>query len=111
LRIGIDLGGTKIEGVALAGDGRERDRRRVAAPRGNYDDTIRAIVDLVAAIESATSQRGSIGIGIPGTTSPATGLIKNANSTWLNGHRLEDDLSRALARPVRLALDAICFAL
>jgi len=111
LRIGIDLGGTKIEGIALADDGRELDRRRVAAPRGNYDDSVRAIVDLVAAIESATSQRGSIGIGIPGTTSPATGLIKNANSTWLNGHRLEDDLSRALARPVRLANDANCFAL
>jgi fructokinase len=110
-RIGIDLGGTKIEGIALADDGRELDRRRVAAPRGNYDDSVRAIVDLVAAIESATSQRGSIGIGIPGTTSPATGLIKNANSTWLNGHRLEDDLSRALARPVRLANDANCFAL
>ena len=111
MRIGIDLGGTKIEGIALADDGRELDRRRVAAPRGNYDDSVRAIVDLVAAIESATSQRGSIGIGIPGTTSPATGLIKNANSTWLNGHRLEDDLSRALARPVRLANDANCFAL
>ena len=111
MRIGIDLGGTKIEGIALADDGRELDRRRVAAPRGNYDDSVSAIVDLVAAIESATSQRGSIGIGIPGTTSPATGLIKNANSTWLNGHRLEGDLSRALARPVRLANDANCFAL
>ena len=111
MRIGIDLGGTKIEGIALGDHGRELDRRRVAAPRGHYDDTIRAIVELVAAIENATTQRGSVGIGIPGTTSPATGLIKNANSTWLNGHRLEDDLARALARPVRLANDANCFAL
>ena len=111
MRIGIDLGGTKIEGIALADDGRELDRRRVAAPRGNYDDSVRAIVDLVAAIESTTRQAGTVGIGIPGTTSPATGLIKNANSTWLNGRRLEDDLSRALARPVRLANDANCFAL
>jgi fructokinase len=111
LRIGIDLGGTKIEGIALADGGRELDRRRVAAPRGNYDDSVRAIAELVAAIESATNQRGTIGIGIPGTTSPATGLIKNANSTWLNGHRLEDDLARTLARPVRLANDANCFAL
>ena len=121
MRIGIDLGGTKIEGIALADDGRELDRRRVAAPRGNYDDTIRAIVSLVDAIEAEVGRacldeapkarsRG-IGIGIPGTISPATGLIKNANSTWLNGHRLEDDLSRALARPVRLANDANCFAL
>jgi fructokinase len=111
LRIGIDLGGTKIEGIALADSGRELDRRRVPAPRGNYDDTVRAIAELIASIESATSQRGTIGIGIPGTTSPATGLIKNANSTWLNGHRLEDDLARTLARPVRLANDANCFAL
>ena len=116
MRIGIDLGGTKIEGIALAGDGRELDRRRVAAPRGNYDDTIRAIVDLVAAIEKAchdeaSPARSTIGIGIPRTISPATGLIKNANSTWLIGHRLDDDLSRALGRPVRLANDANCFAL
>lgn len=111
MRIGIDVGGTKIEGIALADDGREIDRRRVPAPRGNYDDSVRAIVDLVAAIETASGTRGSIGIGIPGATSPATGLIKNANSTWLIGHRLEDDLARALGRPVRLANDANCFAL
>ena len=111
MRIGIDLGGTKIEGLALAADGREIDRRRISAPRGNYDDTIRAIVDLISAIETAVSQRGSIGIGIPGATSPATGLIKNANSTWLNGHPLDQDLARALGRPVRLANDANCFAL
>jgi len=111
VRIGIDLGGTKIEGLALASDGREIERRRIAAPRGDYEDTIRAVVDLVAAIEAAAGDRGTIGVGIPGATSPATGLIKNANSTWLNGRALEDDLSRALGRPVRLANDANCFAL
>lgn len=111
MRIGIDLGGTKIEGLALADDGREIDRRRVAAPRGSYAHTIRAIVDLVTEIESAAGGRGSIGIGIPGAISPATGLIKNANSTWLIGHPLADDLARALGRPVRLANDANCFTL
>lgn len=117
MRIGIDLGGTKIEGIALADDGREIDRRRIAAPRGSYDDTIRAITALVGAVEAACSDSGPpgaqarIGIGIPGTISPATGLIKNANSTWLNGHPLDRDLARALARPVRLANDANCFAL
>jgi fructokinase len=111
MRIGIDLGGTKIEGIALADDGRELDRRRIAAPRGSYDDTIGAIVALVGAIEAAAGERGSIGIGIPGAISPATGLIKNANSTWLIGHPLDQDLARALERPVRLANDANCFAL
>jgi fructokinase len=117
VRIGIDLGGTKIEGLALAEDGRELDRRRVAAPRGNYDDSIRAIRDLVAAIESACPAEAAkwpaakVGIGIPGAISPATGLIKNANSTWLIGRPLEQDLSRALGRPVRLANDANCFTL
>jgi len=117
MRIGIDLGGTKIEGVALADDGREIDRRRVAAPRGSYDHTIRAIVDLVTAVESACPAEAvephaaKVGVGIPGAISPATGLVKNANSTWLIGHPLEADLSRALGRPVRLANDANCFAL
>jgi fructokinase len=121
VRIGIDLGGTKIEGLALADDGRELERRRIAAPRGNYDDTIRAVVDLVTAIESASASNSTaasarqagatIGVGIPGAISPATGLIKNANSTWLNGRRLAEDLSQALGRPVRLANDANCFAL
>jgi fructokinase len=111
VRIGIDLGGTKIEGVALADDGRELARRRVTAPRGRYDATVRAVVDLVAALETESSGRGSVGVGIPGTISPATGLIKNANSTWLIGHALDRDLSRALDREVRLANDANCFAL
>ena len=117
MRIGIDLGGTKIEGLALAGDGRELDRRRVAAPRGNYDDTVHAVVDLVSAIEGACPAEAAgrraakVGVGIPGAISPATGLIKNANSTWLIGRRLADDLSQALGRPVRLANDANCCAL
>jgi fructokinase len=111
VRIGIDLGGTKIEAIALDGDGSERIRRRVAAPRGSYEHTLRTVVDLVAAIESQTGERGSVGIGIPGTISPATGRIKNANSTWLNGQPLSEDLARALDRPVRLANDANCFAL
>jgi len=111
MRIGIDLGGTKIEGLALADDGRELERRRIPAPRGRYDDSIRAVADLVFAIEATVNGRGSIGVGIPGAISPATGLIKNANSTWLNGHHLADDLSAAIGRPVRLANDANCFTL
>jgi len=111
MRIGIDLGGTKIEGMALAADGRELLRRRIASPQGRYDDSIRAIVELVTALERATGARGTVGIGIPGTVSPATGLIKNANSTWLIGKPFAGDLARALDRPVRLANDANCFAL
>jgi fructokinase len=111
MRIGIDLGGTKIEGIALAADGRELQRRRVPAPRGSYDDSVRAIVDLVTALEDQARERGTVGIGIPGAVSPATGLIKNANSTWLIGRPLGEDLSRAFGRPVRLANDANCFAL
>jgi fructokinase len=111
VRIGIDLGGTKIEGLALAPDGRELDRRRVAAPRGSYDGTVGAIAALVTAIEARVGKKGSIGVGMPGVTSPATGLVKNANSTWLNGRPLAADLSRALGREVRLANDANCFAL
>ena len=119
MRIGIDLGGTKIEGLALADDGREVDRRRVPAPRGSYEQSIRAIVNLVTDLEtspafakaSARQAHATVGVGIPGAISPATGLIKNANSTWLIGRPLAEDLSRALGRPVRLANDANCFAL
>lgn len=111
MRIGVDLGGTKIEGLALADDGRELARHRIDAPRGNYENTIRAIVDVVAHLEKTTGKGGSIGVGIPGAISPATGLIKNANSTWLIGRPLDRDLASALGRPVRLANDANCFAL
>lgn len=111
LRIGIDLGGTKIEAVGLGADGAERFRRRVDTPRGSYDGTLQAIASLVQAAEKETGERGSVGIGMPGAVSPATGLVKNANSTWLIGHPLQPDLERTLRRPVRLANDANCFAL
>ena len=111
LRIGIDLGGTKIEGIALESDGQEAWRRRIATPRGDYDATIQAIASLVADAERACDGTASVGVGIPGAPSLATGLIKNANSTWLNGRPLQEDLERALNRPVRLANDANCFTL
>lgn len=111
LRVGIDLGGTKIEAIGLGADGTERFRRRVDTPRGDYDGTIQAIVGLVAAAESSLGESAVVGIGMPGAISPASGLVKNANSTWLIGHLLDRDLEAALGRPVRLANDANCFAL
>ena len=111
MRIGIDLGGTKIEALALGADGVERFRRRVDTPRDDYDGTVAAIADLVSAVERETGERGTVGVGMPGTISPATGVVKNANSTWLIGHPLHSDLERALGRPVRVANDANCFAL
>ena len=111
MRIGIDLGGSKIEAVALGPGGVELARRRMPTPQGDYDGTVRAVASLVAAIEAEAGRRGSVGIGMPGAISPATGLIKNANSTCLIGHRLDRDLEAALGRPVRLANDANCFAL
>ena len=110
MRIGIDVGGTKIEAIALDADGRERFRRRVPTPRDDYDGTIGAISSLVRAAESAVGT-STVGLGIPGAVSPATGLIKNANSVWLNGRPFAEDLTRALARDVRLANDANCFVL
>ena len=111
LRIGIDLGGTKIEGLALDADGRELARRRVPTPQGDYAGTVRAIAALVAAIEAEAGGRGTVGVGIPGALSRVTGLVKNANSTCLIGQPLRQDLERALGREVRLANDANCFAL
>src|SRR5438132_2968305 len=110
-RIGIDLGGTKIEAIALSASGSILARRRVATPKGNYELTVRAIVDLVSALEKELGASGTVGIGTPGAISPATGLIINANSTALNGHALDEDLSFALDREVRLSNDANCFAL
>lgn len=110
MRIGIDLGGTKIEILALDDHGREVHRRRVPTPREDYDGTVRAIAGLVDAVEAAHGP-ASVGIGIPGAVSPLTGLVKNANSVWLIGRPLGDDLARALKRQVRLANDANCFAL
>ncbi len=111
MRIGIDLGGTKIEGIALGGDGTALMRCRVDTPRGDYDATLGAIASLVDQIEREVGRKGSVGVGIPGTVSSVTGLVKNANSTWLNGKPLGDDLPHLLGRPVRFANDANCFAL
>jgi fructokinase len=111
MRIGIDLGGTKIEGIAIADEGHERLRRRIAAPRGDYANTLAAVAGLVRDIEQAAGATGTVGVGIPGAISPATGVIKNSNSTWLNGRALAEDLSRLLDRPIRFANDANCFAL
>jgi fructokinase len=111
MRIGIDLGGTKIEAIVLDGDGAIRARRRVAAPRDDYAATVIALRDLALAVQTEAGVSGRIGVGIPGIISPATGLIKNANSVWLIGHPLDRDLTEATGRPVRLANDANCFAL
>jgi fructokinase len=111
MRIGVDLGGTKIEALALDPGGRPLLRRRVPTPRGDYEATLGAVVDLVRSLEAELQRRGSLGVGVPGAISPASGTIKNANSTWLIGRPFDRDLSRALDRPVRLANDANCFAL
>jgi fructokinase len=110
-RIGIDLGGTKIEAIVIDRAGNELLRRRVATPKGEYRATLEAITTLVARVEQESGLYGSIGLGIPGALSPATGLVKNANSTALIGHRLDRDLQALLQRPVRIANDANCFAL
>ena len=109
MRIGIDLGGTKIEGIALDDSGKEIFRQRIDTPQGNYQATIAAIVNLVQRLEVNTQQTGTVGIGIPGAISPATELVKNANSTWLIGQPLHTDLEQALGRKVRIANDANCF--
>jgi fructokinase len=111
VRIGLDLGGTKIEAVALDEGGTPLARRRVATPRHDYDETLGALAGLVRDLEAETGRRGTVGVGIPGALSPATGLVKNANSTWIIGRPLDRDLSARLERPVRLANDANCFAL
>jgi fructokinase len=109
-RIGIDLGGTKIEIMVLGPDGTAALRRRIPTPRG-YPETLDAIAGLVRACESQLGVSAPVGIGIPGVISPATGLVKNANSFALNGHRLDYDLSQLLGREVRVENDANCFAL
>ncbi|MDO4430076.1 MAG: fructokinase [Lonepinella koalarum] len=110
MRIGIDLGGTKIEVIALSNQGKELFRKRIPTPRGSYPDTLAAIKSLVDDAEAATGQRGTVGIGIPGTISPFTGKVKNANSVWLNGQKLDEDLTALLGREVRIANDANCMA-
>jgi len=111
MRIGIDFGGTKIEGVVLDPAGSIAARRRLPTPRGDYDASISAIVALVAALERDAGEPCSVGVGMPGTISRATGLVKNANSVWLNGRAFDRDLSHALDRTVRFSNDANCFAL
>jgi fructokinase len=113
-RIGIDLGGTKIEAVLLGPDGRLLARERIATPRGDYDGTLAAVAGLVERMKAAPAAAGAppptVGVAIPGALSPATGLVKNANSTWLIGRPLDRDLEARLGQPVRLANDANCFA-
>lgn len=111
LRIGVDLGGTKIEAIALDGAGKVLARRRIPTPAGDYEATVAAVADLVGKIEAELGRQGTVGIGTPGAISRATGLLKNSNSVWLNGRPLQHDLAAALGRPVRLANDADCFAL
>lgn len=110
MRVGIDLGGTKIEAVALAETGGEPSRQRVPTPQ-SYDGTVEAIRRLVTMLDEEFRTRASVGVGIPGTLSPETGLVKNANSTWLIGRPLREDLETALSRPVRIMNDANCFSL
>ena len=110
MRIGIDMGGTKIEGIALADTGEELLRKRIDTPRHDYDETVNAIAGIVLNLESETKQKGTVGVGIPGAISPQTGLVKNANSTWLIGKHFDLDLESALKREVRLANDANCLA-
>jgi fructokinase len=111
MRIGVDLGGTKIEAIALDEAGRERARRRIASPSHDYAQTIDAVRGLVEAIEGELGARARVGVGTPGAISSVTGRIKNANSTQLNGRPLADDLALALGREIRVDNDANCFAL
>jgi fructokinase len=110
MRIGIDLGGTKIEGLVLDKGGVERERLRVPTPASSYEEDVEAIVELIAELERRAGARCTVGVAHPGAISPATGLVKNANSTRLNGRPLKTDLERRLGREVRLANDANCFA-
>jgi len=110
IRIGVDLGGTKIEILAIDCDGRELARHRVPTPRHDYAGSIKLMADLVARLERETGRSGTVGVAIPGSISAVTGLIKNANSVWLNGKPLDQDLSAAMQREVRCVNDANCLA-
>ncbi len=110
MRIGIDWGGTKIEGIALDDDGTVLSRHRQPTPRDDYEGCLKLVRDLVSGLETETGKRGTVGIGIPGALSPATGLVKNANSVWMIGRPLQQDMEALLNRPVRIANDANCLA-
>lgn len=111
VRIGVDLGGTKIEAVALGPERLILRRERIATPRGDYRGTIDAIAELIDRAEAEVGRADSIGVGTPGSVSPTTGLHRNANSTWLNGRPFVGDLETRLGRAIRTANDANCFAL
>jgi fructokinase len=111
MRIGVDLGGTKIEALALDDAGHELRRVRIPTPQQDYSGTVRTLATLVQGLERELGEQGTVGVGIPGTIVAATGHVKNANSTWLNGQPLHRDLSNALSREVRCANDANCFAI
>lgn len=111
MRIGIDLGGTKIEAIALDLQGVELARKRVATPAGDYPGTLRVIAELVEVMEQSTGLKGSIGIGTPGAESPANGLLRNSNSVCMNGMPVKQDLEALFQRPIRMMNDANCFAL
>jgi fructokinase len=110
IQIGVDFGGTKVEAAALDASGAVLAKARVANP-GDYDKALSVVHDLVAGLEQKLGARGTVGVGAPGSISPTTGMMRNANSLYLNGRRFREDLSQALARPVRLANDANCLAL
>lgn len=111
LRLGIDLGGTKIEGCVLAPDGSEIARHRILSPQGDYADTLAAVTALIHDLAAEAAKPVTVGIGMPGSLSPASGLVRNANSTWLNGRALREDLEAAVGQPIRFANDANCLAL
>jgi fructokinase len=111
MRIGIDLGGTKIEVIAFGDNGEVLFRDRVATPQEDYSGTLQVIAELVVRLERELGRQGTVGIGMPGAISPATGLVKNSNSVCLNGRRFDRDLEQLLRRPLRIANDANCFAL
>ncbi|PZR35466.1 ROK family protein [Caulobacter segnis] len=110
IRIGVDFGGTKIEAAALSQDGHVLASSRVPTP-SDYDSAIGAVCDLIAKVEQQVGQQGSVGVGAPGSISPRSGLMRNANTVYLNGRTFREDLTHALGRPVRLANDANCLAL
>ncbi|WP_156492463.1 ROK family protein, partial [Oleiphilus sp. HI0080] len=111
MHLGIDLGGTKIEIIVLDNTNQVQHRKRIASPRDSYQQTLSALVDLVEDAEDKVGQRCSVGVGIPGSLSPSTGLVQNANSTWLIGHPLKQDLENCLQREIKIANDADCFTL